>query len=912
MAEILVKGSRIMNLDVVRSEDDVQPYTILTSAQIERSGAANVEDFLKRHLTMNTAAQTSAQRYALRTGATSSINLRGLGSNETLILINGRRAAGVTIDGESYQPDLNGLPLSAIERIEVLPSSASAIYGGAAMGGVVNFVMKKNYDGGELSYTYNDVTRGNAPTRTLSGSYGASLWDGRTQLMVGGEYSEGTPITLGDRLDLFGRGIETILNNSPALVYSPTRPFAGAATNITSVSATNLVLDDGTPLNARITSVPNGVDGSSDISAGLLANAGTYNLNVSPGVSPFGLGSPMGAIPRTKSVVATLRQSFYGELELFADLSASSNASRAIINPFYNQYTVPADAPTNPFRQNVRIVFPTTDSAALTTDSRTRSATVGLLLPLARDWSSELDYTWSRSSYEYLSPSGDTTALNAAFRDGVLNPFIDTLAHPLNLSPYLTWTSYEGDSTLNNITLRASGPVGKLPAGSPVIAAGVERRRESTSDADYESVFGVTTANNVRRRFFGQSQTVESFYLEGRVPLVAPHNAIPAVHSLELQIAGRSERYSVDTGTPYVTFSPPSQQAFDPPQGVRATKGYTSTNPTIGFKYEPLAGLALRASYATAFLPPTAAQLLANPTRICGAPCVAIVDPQNGQEYSVDYTSGGNPNLNPQTARSWNFGLIWEPDHDALRGLRVNLEYYDIIQPNYIVTSPSAQQIVNEAAFGSRVTRDNATGLVAVVDLSPVNATKYKTSGYDLKVSYEKAIGIGTLGLHAAGSRVQKDLRQYAIGSPFLEFAGYPNDGGEGEFKGNLTVSWRYGSWVAAWTATHFSSYTQLGAPGGPYAMQNGELATYTDAQGGYTVPAQTYHDVYASYAFDSSGSRESAGLAQILSGVTVQVGVKNLFDELPPFDAAFGSYYYSPYGDPRLREYRVSLRKVF
>src|SRR5205085_1980006 len=88
----------------------------------------------------------------------SAINLRGLGIDKTLILVNGRRMAGVNYsrgdEMRTYQPDLNGIPLAAVERIEVLPSSASAIYGGSAMGGVINVILKKNYQGGEARYSY--------------------------------------------------------------------------------------------------------------------------------------------------------------------------------------------------------------------------------------------------------------------------------------------------------------------------------------------------------------------------------------------------------------------------------------------------------------------------------------------------------------------------------------------------------------------------------------------------------------------------------------------------------------------------------------------------------------------------------------------------------------------------------------
>jgi len=126
--EVLIVGSKVMNVDVKRTEDDVQPYYILDSTMIEQSGATNVEDFLKQRLTMNTAIQSNSQLGAGQTsvGTTSTINLRGLGANETLILIDGRRSAAVALGGFTRQTDINGIPLSAIERIEIENSFGSA------------------------------------------------------------------------------------------------------------------------------------------------------------------------------------------------------------------------------------------------------------------------------------------------------------------------------------------------------------------------------------------------------------------------------------------------------------------------------------------------------------------------------------------------------------------------------------------------------------------------------------------------------------------------------------------------------------------------------------------------------------------------------------------------------------------
>src|SRR5262249_22927333 len=153
-------------------------------------------------------------------------------------------------------------------------------------------------------------------------------------------------------------------------------------------------------------------------------------------------------------------------------------------------------------------------------------------------------------------------------------------------------------------------------------------------------------ANSFHQVFFGQSQSTDSIYAELQAPLVAAKDARTGIRSLDLQLAGRSERYTVNAGTPFAILAPDgSLSSGNPPQGVGTTIRYPSTNPTIGLKYKPIADLIFRTSYAKAFLPPTPSELLPNLTLDPGHP---ITDPRNGETYGVSATFGGNPNLRPQ------------------------------------------------------------------------------------------------------------------------------------------------------------------------------------------------------------------------------------------------------------------------
>jgi outer membrane receptor protein involved in Fe transport len=914
--EILVKGSRVMNVDVVRTEDDVQPYYIMDAKQIEESGATNVEDFLKQRLTMNTTSVTSSQQSFQSSGnaglTTSSINLRGLGPGETLILIDGRRTAGVSLQqtNTANQPDINGIPLAAIERIEVLPSSASAIYGGAAVGGVINIILKKDFSGGQFGYTFENTTDGNSPRRTVSATYGFPLEDGKTRVMLSGNYSDGDPLLLQDRLDLVERGISTIAANSPAYLYNPANPFPGATPNIASVDGGNLMLKNGMLLKSPITYISPGAAPGSNLSAGLLAHAGTYNLNLGPGTGEYGLENEFGTVPLVKSFMATVRREMTANLEAFTEFSTISNAGRQQYNPF-GTYIVPAGAPTNPFAQDVMINIPSALSTPATSDSVTQSATVGLIEKLAGDWHAELDYTWSKNSISYDYGAADATALGSALASGAVNPFADTIAHPLNLAPYLGQVSEAVSSTLNDVALRASGPLGSFPWGRPTLTVGLEHRKEGFDNDNFSNSFPLTPGNDFQVISFGQSQSTDSVYAEAAVPLVTAKNAVTGIHSLELQLAGRSERYTVFAGTPYVNIF--GGEPSGPPQGDHDTIHYTSTNPTIGLKYQPVRDVILRASYSTAFLPPTASQLLPNPTLDCGpSACIPITDPRNGQTYNVNVTQGGNPNLKPQTSKDWDLGAIWEPKEGALDGLRVDLEYYKITQPNYIAL-PGFQQLASDPGFANFVTRDPATGRITVLNDAYVNATQYKTNGWDLTIDYRKPTSVGTFDLHALGTFIEHDLRQYDVGGPTLEYVGYPSEGGEAKARANITLGWEYRQWTLAWTTTYVGSYLQTGTPASPIYTQFGENGNIAAAQGDPRIPSQVYHEIVGSYVFAKTTPGQGSSLPRnLISNLTVQFGIKNLFNTLPPFDAFFQPYYYSSYGDARLRDYWISIKKPF
>lgn len=931
------------NVDLPRGINDVQAYHIFDSRTILQSGAVNTEDFLKQRLSMNTQVQSLGQGYANSYGTTSSINLRGAGLAETLILVNGRERAGVSRSTTIGQPDLNGIPLEAIDRIEVLPSSASAIYGGNAIGGVVNVILKSNYQGGSLKMTYENTVDSDAPIRSATLTYGATLEGGKTQISLVARYSDGQGVYSKDRLDLAQRGIRQILNNQPANIAGTTLPFyGGAMPNITlypgafappggatyvNPSSTSLVLDNGMSLNARITSVPVETAPGSNASAGLLANAGSYNTDLGPNTSSYGLNSLIGwAAPRAKALMGTVNRRMLPGLDAYAEYSMEGNIAITTYAPL-TFYRMAGNAPNNPFQQNIYVSLPANLNKPDINNTITRTITAGLKADLPGDWKAQMDYTWSRSTFTLDFVYMDSSGIEGALQSGAINPFVDAIKYPLDMDPYTAPGHWDYATITKNAAVRFSGPVGHYTWGSPNLTAGLQWKEQGLSNGSVFVHYPWTPASNQIVDYFAHAGSTQSAYAEGSIPLVSAKNARPFLRELEFQVAARADYYDIDTGTSYsltypdrvplaVTYYPanPSNTPYD------SSSKFHSVNPTVGFKYSPTDSITGRISYATAFLPPTFTQLV--PSLAPNSFPTTITDPKTNKTYGVFTRSGGNPDLKPKRSKSLTAGIIWEPKKiEALRGFRADLEYYKITQFDYI-TILTAQQIVSGDEYADRITRDSNTGLITVVDTSYLNVNEYETNGFDLTLSLHKPTSIGTFDLNAAGTMVLHDRRQLAPGTPYYEYVGYVPEGGPGKYKGNATLTWQKRSFLLGWTATYYDKYYQYAAAGGPYSQRTGVYTYYTGAQGANSIPSQMYHDVFATYVFPGrarSGSLAGPGdslrrriMAGALNGMTLQFGVKNVFNKVPPFDAFYSPFFYSPYGNPRLRSYWLSVQKEF
>lgn len=916
--EVLVHGSRSTNADIRRTSDDIQPYVVIDRSKIERSSASSVEGFLKSELPMNTASadlqQASSSPGELAQGK---INLRGLGTNQTLVLVDGRRLPGVVGLGTGFmQADISGIPLSSIERIEILPATASAIYGGAATGGVINIIRKRDFSGIDIGARYGNAFAGDAGEVNYYLNGGFTAAEGKTSVTATAAYSKSNPLLVAERT--FGaRSRAALFENDPSVVASSLQPPDSTRPNICSAlvltpqlgicGGSELTFRDGTPVTASITAVPRDYDGpSGDAGKAFLTNAGRYNLDI-PRNGEYLLRSPV-----KNSVALSLRQAITPWLDLqisgsrnryVSDFSAGVSSVSVVVSP---------DSNNNPFQQSVLVNVPLPGFARRAhSTSDLAEGTGSFIVRLPGEWSASLDRTWGRSRNSYRSKQGalisedGLTLLSGSdelFRDGTASfpdlSSYETGEYDVFAGPYI--------QVSDDTALRVSGPAMRLPAGPLTLSALAEHRRERTKDAIYDDRSGgdlFTYALLSPKRW----QSVNSLYLEGRAPLVGVANAIPLVKSLELQASVRRDSYEVTSTSDFLTAASPAGP-FDEPKYF--TNKASSTDYLIGFKYAPSQSVSLRSSYGTGFLPADLNQIAPSTTT---ASFPTSTDPKRGGttvETPYTFISGGNPGIKPELSRSWSIGAIFNPSF--LESARLSLDYTRIKKSSEI--TPVGEQFIldNEALYPSRVTRGpnlpgdlpGWSGPVTEIDTSVINILSTSVKALDLQFTYNwQTERWGTLDFSTVASRMIQFERRLTVASPSLDSVGYLD--GPLRWKATASLSWQRGPWSTTWATQFFDGYLVF-----PSNADASAVEQFTTIQGGSSVRNQIYHDLYLTY-------RTRAGQHWLMGGVEVSFGVQNVFNANPPLlvtrsASFFSTNTYSTYGDPRLRRYSISLQKSF
>lgn len=929
LPDILVEGdgSWTLNTSIKHTEDDALPYQIFTAEDLQRSGAVSLDQFFRDNLGANTSPTSSEQVPATR--GRNQIRLRGLGVNETLILVDGRRLASVnTGAGFLEQPTILGIPMAQVERIEVLPSSASSVYGGGATGGVINIIMKRDYRGVEMTATYADVIEGEAPDARFDFSGGLNLEGGKTNISVSASYRDIQPLGVGDR-DLQQRGYDHILAHGTP--FFDQNLVLGATPNIRSTNGSTLTLDPaygGGSLGFNRTFVPYGYRGLAlDGVAPLISNAGAYNLDLAP--NALGRGQALTAGQESLSASLAVRREMNSWLRMYAEAQTNISNSTSDFVRASSAVTLQANAPNNPFQQAIDVAIPHIGADGEgESRSENRRFLAGAIAQLPFNWQANLDYTynWSRFTDLISLPSSDLATITG-MQNGTIDVVRDLAVSPITYGYLDIGTVREPSlSTTEVLSLRFAGPLPvSLPGGRPTLNVLVERTEQWID----QSVLYQNSAESGTIVFTPQRwQDTNSAYAEFWAPVVGPENAIPFVYELGFGVSARYDEYEGTGARSGLTCLQVARSLTReeiatacPPGGVAPvyeTSTSSRTDPTYSAKWAPLKDIAFRASYGTGYLPPYLHQLIKSPVPFH---LVSVRDPERGGEpigvqifpgFSLlqgpGNFLGGNPDVLPERSETMSVGAIvtprWIPE------LRISADWTRIEKhDNYFMPSSLMNPALGDtegqglfeaflAAHPERFTRGPASGGFGVgpiiaADLSTANLSGTTVEAWEFAVQYSRPLLGGHLELQADATYLAELSVQLADSTPLLDYAGSMSGlltggfGGTGgiRWKGNSTVMWSNDRLSFGLRTRFFDDY---------YLRQDHSIQPL---QGEARIPSQIYHDIFLSY--------------ELRPDVDVRAGMNNVLDTYPPVDVSTGTYY-SRFGDPRMRNFYIALTKRF
>jgi iron complex outermembrane receptor protein len=751
--QVVITGSRIP-LAAMQSAQDVRIYEL---PRIEQSGQSTITDFLNSLPEVSLSSVESSN-----IGTT--VRLRGAARGSALILINGKRtqsATGGNVSNGFF--DLNTIPLAMVERIEILPTGSSAIYGGDALSGVVNIILKSGFNGFEADAGYQFAD--NTEQQLYSAAAGWKRNDFSVSIM--GSYSNRTALNGRDR----------------AITASPDyRPFGGPnlGSNLFGLPANVSSVSGNLPgLNSSFASVPVGSSGIGLTPANFAATAGHQTTGSFTQYQDAIPASPRGG------VFGSASYRFSSEFEVFTEILWTAYKDKVVFTPPFLQLTnVPASNPFNPFGATVRVsgvVQGAERLAKLSFNEDLVRPVVGARGNLG-DWSYELTALTSRDRGESVTTGQPnnallTAALASSNAATALNPFIDGPWASANLlgSIYSTTsvTSFKVHSNIVNGFVR--GPLLDLPGGTLDAVAGGE----------YE--------DDTLARGFNDTRNAKAAFAELRAPLGA----------IDDGRGGSRELLTLDGAVRYDDYSDFGAQ----------------TTWQAGLEFRPVESLLLRATHATAFKPPTLFNLGQPRTSVQSA----VFDPKlNNQQVVVTLTSGGNPNLSPTTGMSTTAGLVWSPRDSHNFNLTVTPWWLRI---DNAISVPNAQFVVaNDNLYPGRVVRAAAppgqVGQLVSVDASFINFGTMRESGVDAGVDWTFATGFGDVTPAIAATYMTEYKGASTPGAPIINRLSRANNdlNFAPRWKGTASIAWTpdapYKLWFAGRYVGRYTDFTpprQLG-----------------------------------------------------------------------------------------------------
>jgi len=852
--KVVVTGSAIKRLD---GETSV-PITVLKMSDLKKEGITTVEQVMS-NISASQSTQGTSQSVGLSTGGSSFADLRGIGANKTLVLLNGRRLANNALD--SSAPDLNMIPFAAIERVEVLRDGASSLYGSDAVGGVINFITRKDFTGGIATVGVDSPKSagGFSKNANVGFGYGNVDTDGFNLFGVLDLQKQnsvtGTQRNYNTR---FPGGLSS--STIPANYNQGDTSYNPAALAAGGCASSPLLVTDGTS-GCQITTSPY-VDyvPKSERATGLFK--GTFKL-------PQGHEAGLEYLISRSAVATTIAPVPYGGLVM--------NRVRpdGTLNPYY-----PVNAALDPTQNAVNVKWRDTPNGSRTDNNVNRQQRlVASLQGNVAGWDYQTALTYNENKVDLNLTGGYTNGdvITAGVLNGIINPFGEQSAagSALLTSAGLNGLLQSAKGTTKGFDINASREFGDwFGAGrNTALALGGQAQHESFTSA----------ANTAYAEKVVASTGTDPYTLSAgsrNVYAVFGELNVPITKELDVTAAVRYDKYS-DFGN--------------------------STNPKVSFRYQPTKKVLVRGSYSTGFRAPSLYEINSANTYTNTSQqndplnCPNGTNPTAGhgaannckQQFQALY--GGNKNLSPEKSKNATFGLLVEP----VDNLTLGADLWFIKLENQIGQLAENDVFKDPAKYASLYHR-NAAGELATdgsqcpnpttcgyVDLRTENLGNLITNGIDLSANYRyRTTGYGNFNLGLNGTWVHKYSYQNEANGVWNSSLGtYSGTAPVFRWQNTASVNWNLGELSAGLTGHYKTGYAEPGY----------------ENKGTNAVPSYTTADAFVAWT-------EPKGYA-------LTFGIRNLADRAPPLSyqtTTFQSGYDPRFTDVLGRTYYVRASYSF
>jgi len=768
---VYVTGSNLKRTD----REGTQPIQVITARDIRETGVATVTELMRLVPSMGSDGNFDTNDGGFSRGV-STASLRGLSSTSTLILLNGRRMTPAAYadpnDGNSALYDLNAIPLAALERVEILRDGASAVYGSDAIGGVINFITRSNYQGGEVSARASANDDGDFKRRGLNFFAGAGdLAADGYNVFITGDIAERDRVQREDVRDIafdqyrllsnrYATPYGSTISGYPA-IYRESAPGSGVFTATQANAADRLVLRNNCDPSRQLTgTTAMGLSAASVFIGRTFCNYDT-NRNLE-GISDGKDASLMSrGVLRLGPNLRAFAEAAYARTErqytanpITIGTTPVTNFTATGIAPSY-QTVLPAGHPDNPFpgaRASVAYRFENAPSGTETINENGRL--LAGLQGTAFEWDWETGVLYNESRRE------DT------YQGRLYLPVLNTLNSGRSLAdlsndPALfRSTSSDDKASILQLDVKASSQFGALGGGPVGVAVGAEARREKLVMRP-DAMLAAGQIYGLANTIIDGRRTVKSAFVEVRTPFT---------ENLEMDFAGRWDKYP----------------------GIK-----TNFVPKVGAKWTALPSLALRGTYSEGFRAPALSQVTPGGAQFF---LTQLYDPKrcetdeetpkpNATEAdcnkSTSGTGGANPDLKPEEAKSYTFGILFSPTPN----LDVGLDFYKIRKEGEVALGSASDALRDEDSNPALVVRDQnpvnfvtdaagnpipGTGPLLMVREPWLNRGSVEVRGVDIDVAWRRRLGDwGTFSAKLTSAYMHSYTMQYGEGDAEHNLVGY-------------------------------------------------------------------------------------------------------------------------------------------